>query len=173
MKCEMQTAAMEADCTYSIGTGLARARCNPPASPTSFVLTNLWTFTDTDTAGVETILRTYVNSPTAPVPTWCADENAPIPTSDLITPVKIPRSEYGTYELVITAGEEKLRATTGGSVSTSGPQPTGTGSEAASVATSSEAAATGGAGDTGAATSVRGAAPAVAGLGAAIAAYFL
>ncbi|KAF2183468.1 hypothetical protein K469DRAFT_710633 [Zopfia rhizophila CBS 207.26] len=168
-KCEMQTADAEADCTVSYGPGIARGRCNTRSIP-GYTSTQLWTFSDTDTAGVETIVRSFPGSPNTPIPDWCNEgSDAPVPSSALINDAPFQSTYFGTYEFIITAGEEKVSATTGGVVSTSSVEPTG--SQASSGGTGSTAAATGAEG-TGEAAPMNTVAPALAGL-AAVAVFFL
>jgi hypothetical protein len=130
----------------------------------SLTATMLWTFSDTDTAGVETIVRTFPGSPTTPAPDYCsAGSDAPVPSSVLQFNEVLPRDSFVNYEIIITAGEEKLSATTGGAVTTSGPEPTG-------PQTSNQGPAASETGN-GASAPMRTMVPALAGLGAAAAVF--
>ncbi|KAJ4347081.1 uncharacterized protein N0V89_011017 [Didymosphaeria variabile] len=169
LKCDFPSTASTADCTVSRGPELLKGACRwtnnseySEALRSERPHTQLYTFSDTDTAGVETIVRTLArpNSKT-PIPGWCSSETdrskISVPSSALAETYQPAKSSFNQYQFVITAGEEKLpSATTGGAVSTDGSTPTGTEDS--------------GTGSPGAAP-MKTVAPALAGLGAAVAMF--
>lgn len=172
-RCEMQTADTEASCTVSMGQVMGRGRCQTATYEAS-TWTKVWSFTETDTTGVETLVWTRPSAPTTPVPDWCSVSGIPtVPSSALTTSAPVPRSSFGTYQIIITAGEEKISAASGGTGSTSSAGPTG--SQASSGGTNSSTAPTGtaptGTAPTGAAAPMKTMVPALAGLGAAVAVF--
>lgn len=157
--CEMQQTASEVTCTLSWGSELRRELCYDYKTGTAArpreTVTQLWTYSNSETAGVETIVRTFAGSPTTPAADFCsAGEDAPIPSSELQWEAAVPKEDFGTFTMIITAGEEKMKPTAGGAATTSGAEPTGSES------------------GNGASAPMRTMAPALAGLGA-IAAVFL
>ncbi|KAL5392583.1 hypothetical protein PMIN02_006094 [Paraphaeosphaeria minitans] len=74
--------------------------------------TQLYSFSDTDAVGVETITDI---------------DDISVPSSALVETYPHAKSDFNAYQFVITAGEEKLpKVTTGGAASTGGPASTGT-----------------------------------------------
>ncbi|KAL1595054.1 hypothetical protein SLS60_009740 [Paraconiothyrium brasiliense] len=139
LKCDFPSTASTADCTISRGPELLKGACArtnyseyPEELRSERVLTQLYTFSDTDTAGVETIVHTFPGrNSTTPIPDWCSSETdrskISVPSSALVDTFQPAKSSFNQYQVIITAGEEKLpSATTGGVVSTSGSTPTGT-----------------------------------------------
>jgi hypothetical protein len=136
--CEIPSAASSADCTASNGPELVKGECVlgnytdiPENRRSAEEITQLYTFSDTDTAGVETIVRTIPGIPSSPNPKWCGTETDPanisVPSSELVMTFQEAKSSFNQYEFIITAGEEKLpSATTGQTASTGNPVPTGT-----------------------------------------------
>jgi hypothetical protein len=173
-RCEIPTASANAQaaCTMSYGGALAQfIECNTdegsvqPAS-TSYD-TSLYTYSGRGTysAGVETVTETYIFGPnTISAPSWCSDESY-FPSSGYVSVTSVKREDFASYQVVITAGAEKLSATAKASASVTGPSATGssaTGSTASvSVATASKAAA----------APIMTVGPVVVGLGAALAAF--
>ena len=106
-------------------------------------------------------MRTAIFGPnTRGFPSWCSDSSF-VPSSGWSYPLSsVKREDIGTYQLVITAGQEKLSATQGASVGGSGATSTSTGSGVGA-----------GTGSTGAAMPIRTAGPVLAGLGAAVAVF--
>lgn len=105
-------------------------------------------------AGVETITRTYIFGPwTREFPTWCSISDF-VPSSGFQIAVSARREDIDTFQLFITAGQEKLSATPAVGASISSATPTGAG-----------------AGSSGAAVPMKTAAPMIAGLGAAVAIF--
>jgi hypothetical protein len=152
-KCEMQTADTEAVCTASSGPGFQRLGCNPPTDEA---------FSDTDTASVETNVKTRPISTTTPFKLKCGTiSEAPVPSSVPVG-VPVPRTAFETHEFIITAGEDKVAAAAGGAASTSSAGPTGSQTSNGTGTTASP---------TGAAASMKTIAPALAGLGAAVAMF--
>ncbi|KAJ4288392.1 hypothetical protein N0V90_011627 [Kalmusia sp. IMI 367209] len=103
------------------------------------------------------------------IPSYC-ESGSSLPDSVVANTYTIEKSEIATYQVVITAGEEKLSATAGATVSNGGAAITGTGASPNNVPTG-----TGGAPaeETGAAGAVLPLHPALAGLGAAAMAFLL
>ncbi|KAK7184627.1 hypothetical protein DPSP01_000354 [Paraphaeosphaeria sporulosa] len=166
LRCDIP--ASSAVCTVTRGPDLVRPSCRL-ANRTNIGIpseerkyTQLYSFSDTDSVGVETIVRTFPGFSSRPNPEWCGTEtdirNISVPSSALVETYPQARSDFNAYQFIITAGEEKLpKATTGGAASTGSLAPTGTGG--------------GGTGSEGAAP-MKTLAPALAGLGAAVA-WFL
>lgn len=94
--------------------------------------------------------------------------NGKIPKELAVFTETLSKSDMSTATVVITAGDEKLRATAGATPNGNGPEPTGTQVE---VESPSKTGAAGAPESTGAA--VLNAVPALAGLGAAVAAFML
>ena len=117
-------------------------------------------------AGVETLVQTVTLRPvTTPNPEWCEDE-AYLKTfngDSREVPASVLGQEVSTYQVVITAGLEKLNATAGASATPSTVQPTGTQTNSTGVSTSGSAAA----------APMKTAGPAFVGFGAAMAAFFV
>jgi hypothetical protein len=145
------------NCTASAGPWIARGwQCDSTAtSSTSYsTYTNTFSGRLSYSAGVETITRTFIFGPwTKGFPTWCTISDF-VPSSGLQWPVSAKREDIGTFQLVITAGQEKLSATPAVSASVSSATVTGAG-----------------AGSSGAAVPMKTVAPVIAGLGAAVAIF--
>jgi hypothetical protein len=129
------------------------------------------TITDTETfeygsgtwggPGVTTV--TQVASQNGNIP-WCSESSASL--SSFTSTYEVSSDINGginTYQLVITAGQEKLAATAGASPSTNAAKPTGTGDVAGASSGTS----------VGVAAPVKTGVPALAGVGALAAAFFL
>lgn len=167
-KCDIPVPAPSAACTVSQGPYLVLPACQTGRRIYSLfqsekLITQLWSFSDTDSAGVETIVHTVPAYSSRPKPEWCGTEtdlrNISVPSSALVKTLEQPKSNFHAYQFVITAGEEKLSsATTGAVASTGSLAPTGTKETGT------------GAGSPGAAP-VKTMAPALAGLGAAVAMF--
>lgn len=143
-----------------------RAACPNTQNSDNYPYTETYTYTNTyparlsETSGVETVTNTYtIPRDTRAAPSWCTDEDR---KEAYTTTVEIAPTDIATYQLVLTAGLEKLSATQGASVSGAGAKPTESGASSNSVAPTSTNAA-----------SMPTFAPAVIGLGAAAAAIFL
>lgn len=165
MRCEQPSSpadtVAEITCTESLGRSLlVELQCNtkPRLAGTS-LSTRTFTYSGRGTyaAGVETIVHTYVfpSQTRNSLPSWCTDE-AQVPQDGYELRLPLEKKDLGTYQVVITAGEEKLSGRP-----TAGPQ------------ASSTAAGEGGAqtptGSQGAAKPLVTVAPVVVGLGAAAA----
>ncbi|KAH9859621.1 hypothetical protein IAQ61_011402 [Plenodomus lingam] len=146
LRCEREdrtNANANATCTASYGPNYVYAMaCDVPRTGTE---TQVWSRTITHSgrlsysAGVETILQTYILLPdTEPVPAWC-EEGPGVRTVGSATTFDALPTSFGTFQVVVTAGLEKLDATQGAGVTASSAQPTATGppSGASSVAGSS------------------------------------
>jgi hypothetical protein len=102
--------------------------------------------------------------------TWCSESSASL--SSVTSTFEVSSDENGgmaTYQLVITAGQEKLAATAGATPSTNAAKPTGTGTstgagDVAGASTGTSA---------GLAAPMKTGVPALAGVGALAAAFFL
>jgi hypothetical protein len=179
IRCEKPNTASDAraTCVEKDAPGLASAfYCNLPANPTyasgkAPVDTEVITHTHGSgiwgPAGVETFTQTYQQNERVP---WCDDPSASL--SSFASTYQISSDSLftlGTFQVVITAGEEKLSATTGAGVSTGSVTPTGTAANTATKNTGSTP--TGGA--AGVSVPMKTAAPALAGVGALAAAFFL
>lgn len=145
------------NCTASVGPWLARMwQCDSTAESSTRYSTYTNTFSGrlSYLAGVETITRTYIIGPwTKGFPTWCSISDF-VPSSGLQYSVNAKREDIGTFQLVITAGQEKLIATPAVGASVSSATPTGAGT-----------------GSSGAAAPMKTVAPMIAGLGAAVAIF--
>jgi hypothetical protein len=149
-------------CTYSYGAKLAsQLQCETAHGDGSTryqTLTNSYPGRLSYSAGIETITRSIVYRPYTPssTPSWCSETDY-TPSSGYARTYTMSDNTLGTYQLVITAGAEKLSsATQGVSASLSGATPT---------------ASSGSAGSVGAAGPMRTAAPVLVGLGAAAAMF--
>jgi hypothetical protein len=163
--CEFPSTASSADCTVTNGPEFVKGNCLlenytdiPEIRRSDQKITQLYTFSDTDTAGVETIIHTIPGISSSPNPKWCGTETDPanisVPSSELVKTFQRAKSSFNQYEFIITAGEEKLpSATKGGAASTGSSAPTVT-----------EGSGTGSPG----AAPMKTVAPALAGLGAAV-----
>jgi hypothetical protein len=173
-RCEIPTAPANAQpaCTMSYGGALAQyVECDTDEgsiqqASTSYD-TTLYTYSGRGTysAGVETVTETYIFGPNSnSAPSWCSDESY-FPSSGYVSVTSVKREDFASYQVVITAGAEKLSATAKASASVTSPSATGssaTGSKtSASVATASKAAA----------APMMTVGPVVVGLGAAFAAF--
>ncbi|KAF2824259.1 hypothetical protein CC86DRAFT_371634 [Ophiobolus disseminans] len=167
-RCDIPASPPDAapSCTVSYGPRLARqVQCQSLVSSRTSIVTQLHTYSGrlSYSAGVETLVRTIIFGPnTRGFPSWCGDRSF-VPSSGWTYPLTIKRADIGTYQLVITAGQEKLTATAGASASVSGATPTGSGAGAGAQST--------GAGSTGAAMPMKTVAPMMAGFGVAVAAF--
>lgn len=79
-------------------------------------MTSLWTFSDTDTAGVATLVRSWPAVSPVPRPDWCGEpQNSSaisVPSSALVKTEDIPKDRFTLYDVVITAGEDKIPSPT-------------------------------------------------------------
>ncbi|KAH7072358.1 hypothetical protein FB567DRAFT_454806 [Paraphoma chrysanthemicola] len=163
LRCEWSTAPDAVPmCTGIYGPDRARIiQCqtpNPRQTPSTGYRTETHTYSGRGTysAGVETIVRTlaYGVQSSRSRPDWCNDASF-VPSDGYSVTATIPRSDIGTFQLVVTAGQEKLNATQGAGVSLSSPTLTGSTSGFSTAA----------------AMPMKTMAPLVAGLGAAIAVF--
>lgn len=168
MRCERQSpSSSKAACTISQGRVVAGRLCNSPRTSTRtsetlfFSRTHSYSGRGSYTAGVETIVETRVISyATEPVPDWCTDDTFPSTFTGTVQPVPSD-VDIESYQVIITAGLEKLNTTAGVTGSPSTAQPTVAQTASASLPTLTAAA------------PIVTAGPAVVGLGAAMAALFL
>jgi hypothetical protein len=161
-------------CTYSYGTELAseyQCATGGGQERTRYqTMTNAYSGRLSYSAGVETVTRSIVYKPYTPrsTPSWCSASDY-TPTTGYAETYTMSPQTLGTYQLVITAGAEKLSsATQGASGSSLGVTPGASGSSILSGATPT---ASGVAGSVGAVGPMRTAAPILAGLGAAAAMF--
>jgi hypothetical protein len=125
-------------CTESYGPVLARnVLCESWnwKTPTYASFVYEYSARSTYSAGLETIVKSVAVGPTdTAVPTWCSDDEF-YPSSGFTFTPSMKKEDLATYQLVITAGLEKLSATQG--ASSSGPTPTvggaGSGSSGAAM----------------------------------------
>jgi hypothetical protein len=168
IRCERQSGSSSRPiCTVSEGRVVAGRRCSQPRISTRSLETRLFSRTHSYsgrgsyTAGVETIIDTMVyNYATEPIPDWCTNDTFPSTFTGTTQTVPFD-SDVKTYQVVITAGLEKLNATAGVTGSPPTVQPTVAQTASASLPTLTAAA------------PMITAGPAVVGLGAAMAALFL
>lgn len=164
-------------CTYSTNGALAyKSMCSPYSTYTD-VYTTTYEYTySSDRYGPEST-ETYVETVDyrSYIPSFCT-EGTTIPESYAVDTMTLSRSRINEFQVVITAGEEKLSATAGSSASGSGPAPTGTGAQGTAgngTSPTGPSAAASAPINTGAAMPMITAAPMLAGLGAAVAALVL
>ena len=174
IRCERQsTGNTGPTCIQSYGRMLAtRMQCRTQPARSRATSTQLWSRTHSYSgrgsysAGVETLVQTMVWRPvTTPNPDWCDDETylRTFNGYSREVPASAIGQEVATYQVIITAGLEKLNATAGASATPSTVQPTGTQTNSTGVSTSGSAAA----------APMKTAGPAFVGFGAAMAAFFL
>jgi hypothetical protein len=155
-----------ATCTQEMEPGLASAFFCDASGPRDTTV-----YTDTEThfygsgiwgaPGVETLTEAYSQNERNP---WCDDASANTNSFTSTWEVRSGQaSAIATYQVVITAGEEKMTATAGAGAGTGTAKPTGTG--APTGASSGNAA--------GLAAPMKTGVPALAGVGALAAAFFL
>jgi hypothetical protein len=164
LRCDIASAPSNdpASCTYSYVPYLARRiNCERRSARTSTFLrtyTHTYSGRGTYSAGVETFVRSLVfgGANTRSTASWCSDSSY-LPESGYITTFTMERESIGAYQVVITAGLEKLSATQGVAVSSSSATPTASGGGAG--------------GSTGAAVPMKTMGPVYAGLGAAAAMF--
>jgi hypothetical protein len=148
-------------CTYSYSPQFAR-RINCQASG-GIDSTALYTYTHTYpgrgtySAGVETVVRSLIERPfTGTTASWCSSSDY-YPESGDVRTATVKREDFSTFQLVITAGMEKLSATQGAGAGSSSATPT--------------ASAGAGDGSRGAAMPMKTVGPVLVGLGAAAAIF--
>ncbi|KAH8728971.1 hypothetical protein GQ44DRAFT_823730 [Phaeosphaeriaceae sp. PMI808] len=172
LQCNVATASSDRGsiCTASYGLEMAQIIGCPKTLRRSIssetlrtvLRTNLYTLSEggTSPGGMGTTVQTVIEvAPTKPDPSYCSDGSY-LPKTGLVETATV---QIATYQVIITAGEEKLSATQGASASNSLATPTAA-SRSVSVSASVS-------GSTGAAMPLRTAAPIVVGLGAAIAVF--
>jgi hypothetical protein len=148
-------------CTQSAGPWNAyQILCDSTQTSSTSFTTQTYTYSGrmSYSGGVETLTRTYIFEPnTKGFPDWCSNSSY-TPTTGYQQTLTVKKEDIATYQLVITAGQEKLSATPGVGVSASGATPTSGGAGA-------------GTGSSGAATPIRTVGPMIVGLGAAVAVF--
>jgi hypothetical protein len=168
----------KATCTYSMGGPLALSSLCGEYSTYTDVYTSTYEFTYSADEYGPASTRTYTEliDSSTDIPSYCVSAST-LPKNIAVNTEALPRSYIQTYQLVITAGQEKLSATAGATptgtsamvTSVSGAQVTGkpgNGTVPASVTAAPVE-------HTGAATPMMTMAPALAGLGVALAALVL
>lgn len=172
-RCDIQPDATTAACTFTRGPWLAAEQCafgRTRRSRAPQTISQLWTFSEEGQKGTDTLVWTIPGSPSTLQPEWCgttatAVSEVEVPSSALVNTVDEPRSQFGYFQFVITAGEEKLAsasATVGGAVKTTG---------ATATATTTESVEESKAADSPGSAPMRTVAPVVAGMGAAVAMF--
>ncbi|KAJ4370946.1 hypothetical protein N0V86_008640 [Didymella sp. IMI 355093] len=166
-------------CDVKIGDGYARvARCNEyqttqtnrfqGSNDTSTIThtygTGIWGL-----AGTETITQEFIIPPQTETttPAWCTSDE--VPETVLESSFTTSAADFGVYQIVIYAGQEKLSAYSGSSVdvSTIAPSPSATVSSGSSGPASTSATASAPSQSTGAAGKMSAVVPALAGMGVA------
>jgi hypothetical protein len=163
-------AAANWTCTGSYGPSIAaNIQCNTgggrsEASTEFYYNTHTYPARLNYSAGTETIIHTLVYEPdNTTTPAWCSNAPQDYPTEGLSEVYEAAVTSFGTFQVVLTAGLEKLDATQAATPTMESAMPTGSGN----------ATATAGAPEfTGAAASLAGQQMLV-GMGAAVAAFFL
>jgi hypothetical protein len=150
-----------ASCTQSYGPRYARqVNCRASGGRDStayYTYTHTYPGRETYSAGVETFVRSLIYVPfTGTTASWCSSSGY-YPESGDVRTVTVKREDIGTFQLVITAGMEKLSATQGAGAGASSATPT--------------ASAGAGDGSRGAAMPLKTAGPVLVGLGAAAAMF--
>ncbi|CAO2655757.1 Nn.00g045600.m01.CDS01 [Neocucurbitaria sp. VM-36] len=158
-------------CTASYGSEIASLfRCNTQSRPSStgyYTQTHTYSGRATYSAGVETITRSFIYGPDTRIkPDWCTDE-LKFPEGGYVSSFPVERKNFATYQVVITAGEEKLDATQGASATFSSATPTG------SQASTGPSGSVAGPQETGAAAPLARVGPVMVSLGAAAACFVL
>jgi hypothetical protein len=162
LHCDLPVDA-EPDCNASYDPVLARGILCPASARTTgtryLSVPHTYSARGSYAAGVETIVRTFVYGVnTRERQSWCTDRSY-VPSSGYSYKPTIKKEDVGMYQVIVTAGEEKLKATQGASGSGASVTPTGAmGSGAGSAST-------------GAAMPMKTVGPVVAGLGAFAAAF--
>lgn len=133
-KCVRTATDAAADCTVSHGRGIALQLCDAQQYDGSYPTrthTVLWTYSFAETEkGVDTILRTVPGSAStsSTMPAWCPEGGADrsqfsdisVPESAMMGTFTAAADRFGAYEVVITAGMEKLPTVTTGSAGGAG-----------------------------------------------------
>lgn len=173
----------KATCTYSEnGAYLASMYCsNVKEYATPVTTTYAYTYTSDEygPATTETYVETYGGlddfpSYLEPYIEFCSTGGSALPEEIAIATETFKPKYVQNYQVIITAGEEKLKATAGSTPSNSEAKPTGTATGTAATGTATSATGSTDAPQaefTGAAAPMRALAPALAGLGAAMAAF--
>jgi hypothetical protein len=170
-RCSIENGSQQ--CIFSYGTLIASSiQCE--TEPSRQEATGYQTYTHTYpgrlsySAGVETFTRTIIHGPQSSrsPPSWCT-ESGHVFTSAYLETVTMSSGALGMYQVVLTAGLEKLSATQGASATSSGATPTASGGADTSGAAGISVAA----GSTGAAGPMKTAGPVLVGLGAAAAMF--
>ncbi|OAL53750.1 hypothetical protein IQ07DRAFT_609030 [Pyrenochaeta sp. DS3sAY3a] len=119
IRCERspETQSANATCTAIYGRDAARRIiCNPGVRhnyTNYFTKTNVYPARLSYSSGIETITQTFVfSSVSRSTPAWCEDQSA-LPSEDLTSTIQAGPETFGTYQVIITAGIEKLPATAG------------------------------------------------------------
>jgi hypothetical protein len=130
--CQKQTTEnAKPTCTRSWGRSVASEdNCDAPAATpgpeSTYIQTHTHSFSGRGSysAGVETVTKAITMKPqTTPPPDWCNAETLPSDFSGYVETLADSSIDAGffTYQVFMTAGLEKLSATTGGSASTGAP----------------------------------------------------
>jgi hypothetical protein len=170
LRCERTNTASDAHatCTEVMDPGLASAwYCDVSATTVTDIQTLEYDSGTWGGPGVMTVTQVASQSENAP---WCSESSASL--SSVTSTYEVSSDDNGgmaTYQLVITAGQEKLAATAGATPSTNAAKPTGTGT---STGTGDIAGASTGT-SAGLAAPMKTGVPALAGVGALAAAFFL
>lgn len=119
LRCEKNPEGESASvtCTATYGKGLARRiQCNTGIQEDRTymnTITNTYPGRLSYSSGVETFTQTLIySSRSRSTPAWCGDRSA-YPSEDLTSTFPLDAKNFGTYQVVITAGTEKLQPTQG------------------------------------------------------------
>jgi hypothetical protein len=163
-------AAVNWTCTASYGPAIVGIfQCNTggghsEASTEFFYNTHSYPARLNYSAGSETILHSFVYAPDrTSIPDWCSGSPQDYPGEGSSTTFEAARTEFATYQVVLTAGLEKLDATQAATPTIESATPTGSGNATASAGSPDF---------TGAAASLAGQ-QLLVGMGAAVAAFLL
>ncbi|EAT79063.1 hypothetical protein HBH56_073600 [Parastagonospora nodorum] len=127
LRCDLQASADPA-CTLSYNPSMARRVLCPNMVSTTETIYQYYVHTYPARlgyeAGVETVMRDItIGVNTRARPTWCTDSSY-LPSEGLVERPSVSREDVASYQVVVTAGEEKLKATQGSGVSGSVATPT-------------------------------------------------
>jgi hypothetical protein len=158
-------------CTSSYGASIAAIiQCNTgtgnsEASTETFYNTHSYPARLNYSAGTETVTHSFVFAPdTTSIPSWCSDDPMNLPDEGSSEAYESAATRFATYQVVLTAGLEKLGATQAATPTIGSAVPTGSVNSTASGALPEF---------TAGAAKVVGGKTLIAGMGVAVAAYFL
>jgi hypothetical protein len=129
MGCELPAnTRSDVTCTHSQnGPGVVSMICGDYVGQEAVTETTLYTYTSDELgpASVETVIYTY-GMDEDDAPDFCTGSATTLPESYAMETMTMPGTAAPYIDIVITAGQEKLGATAGASITGTGPRPTGT-----------------------------------------------